>query len=71
MSFIGDLFKPDIPAPPPVEPPPTRADDEVEKAKRLQRMMAARQTGYQAMFATSRAGATGAAPVIGKRLFGE
>ena len=71
MSFFGDLFKPKIPESEPYTPPPTREDEEVEKTKRIQRMLAARRTGYQAMFATSRAGAAGAAPVAGKRLFGE
>ena len=71
MGFIGDLFKPDIPEPAPAPRPPTETDPEVEKAKRLQRMMTARRTGYRSMFASSGAGVMSSPIVATKRLLGE
>jgi len=64
MSFLA-------PKPPSLPPLPTRDDEEVEEARRKQRLAARLRRGRGATILTSGAGLTDPAPVGRKRLLGE
>lgn len=64
MSFI-------IPTPPKAPKVPSLGDQQIEEARRRQRIAAANASGAESTVLTGGSGVEGAAPVAGKTLLGQ
>jgi len=70
-GFMGGLKGGGMGAWPTFSAPPTKEDPEVQRAKRMERLLARRRTGFFSMFTSSRAGVLDKAPTTKKTLFGD